>query len=866
MAQFARNRPVGLPGKWAQVRFLGGPRLSATVCGMASAVGIDLGAVNSVVAVLQEGSPVVIPNAEGSRTTPSVVAVDRNGGLLVGAAAQRQAITNPDRTIRSVKRHMGSAWSTEIDGKTYNSQEISARTLMKLKRDAEAYLGETVTQAVIAVPAYFDVAQRTATMEACEIAGLEVLRFISETSATSVAFGFKNNFVADRTIQVFDLGGLHFSTSVAEIGDGVFEVKSVSGDMKLGGDHWDQVIVDWMVTQFKNAHGVDLANDRRAAQGVKEAAERAKIELSQIQSTTINIPFVHTIAEGPLHLELDLSRGKFQEITAHLLERVRKPFEAVISDAGLSKSDIDHVVVVGGSTRMPAVVELVESMTGKKANKSVNRDEAVAVGAAILAGVMKGDVFDVLLLDVVPQSLGIETKGQAMHKLIERNTTIPTRHTETVTMDDNNQRSVEIHVLQSERDMAMHSKTLGKFQLTDLPPAAGGVRQIDVTFDVDANETVYVSAIDQATGKEQSKTITGQSALSIEDIERMKTEAKLQADAWAAAQVPADAGLTPDGVDTVVAPPSTLDSETDDRQQQTIRAGTETRADEPGPGQRSEAFPRTDRGVDLGIVGLEAYQEIGTGGFATVYSALDVAFDRTVAVKVLTAVDDVAMRRFERERLSMGRIDAHPNVVTPYGSGYTNPDGRPYIAMEYLARGSLETQLRSGPLSILTAIRYVVEVAGALGYAHNSGVLHNDIKPANILVSSTDVAKLGDFGISAIKEATATVAIGMTMAHTPPETFAADGSDARDERSDLYSLASTLFTLIAGCSPFEVAGGNNSPPAQMMRIISSPVPTVGHSQLDQYLTRAMAKDPADRFQTAATFTTALEELHQRMAT
>ncbi|MGF1595420.1 MAG: molecular chaperone DnaK [Acidimicrobiales bacterium] len=496
---------------------------------MAKAVGIDLGTTNSVVSALEAGEPVVIPNAEGSRTTPSVVAFGKDGEVLVGEVAKRQAITNPDRTIRSVKRHMGTGWTTDIDGKKYTAQEISARTLMKLKRDAEAYLGDTVTQAVITVPAYFDDAQRTATKEAGQVAGLEVLRIINEPTAAALAYGLDKDG-EDQTILVFDLGGGTFDVSILEIGDGVFEVKSTSGDTELGGDDWDQAVIDWMVTEFKNSHGVDLSNDKMAAQRLKEAAEKAKIELSQVQSTSINLPFVTATAEGPLHMELNLTRAKFQELTSGLLERVRKPFEAAIADANLSKGDIDHVVLVGGSTRMPAVVELVESMTGKESNKSVNPDEVVAVGAAIQAGVLKGDVKDVLLLDVTPLSLGIETKGQVMHKLIERNTTIPTRRTETFTTADDNQPSVEIHVLQGERDMAMYNKTLGKFQLVDLPPAPRGVPQIEVTFDIDANGIVHVSAKDRATNKEQSITITGQSTLSKDEIDQMVKDAEAHAE------------------------------------------------------------------------------------------------------------------------------------------------------------------------------------------------------------------------------------------------------------------------------------------------------------------------------------------------
>ena len=424
---------------------------------MPKAVGIDLGTTNSVVAVLEGGEPVVIPNSEGARTTPSIVGFKKDGEVLVGEVAKRQVITNPDRTIRSVKRHIGTNWTVDIDGKKYTSQEISARTLMKLKRDAEAYLGDTVTQAVITVPAYFDDAQRQATKEAGQIAGLEVLRIINEPTAAALAYGLDREDGKDQTILVFDLGGGTFDVSVLEIGDGVFEVKSTSGDTHLGGDDWDQAIIDWLVKEFKSTEGVDLAADRMATQRLKEAAEKAKIELSQVQQTQINLPFITATSEGPKHLDLSLTRAKFQEMTAALVERCKVPFEQAIKDAGLNKSQIEHVVLVGGSTRMPAIYDLVQGLTGKEPHKGVNPDEVVAVGAAVQAGVLKGDVKDVLLLDVTPLSLGIETKGGVMTKLIERNTTIPTRRTEVFTTADDMQPSVQIHVLQGEREMSMYN-------------------------------------------------------------------------------------------------------------------------------------------------------------------------------------------------------------------------------------------------------------------------------------------------------------------------------------------------------------------------------------------------------------------------
>ncbi len=497
---------------------------------MPKAVGIDLGTTNSVVSVLEAGEPTVIPNAEGARTTPSVVGFSKSGEVLVGEVAKRQAITNPDRTIRSVKRHMGTSWNVDIDGKKYNPQEISARILQKLKRDAEAYLGDTVTQAVITVPAYFDDAQRTATKEAGQIAGLEVLRIINEPTAAALAYGLDKESTGDHTVLVFDLGGGTFDVSVLEIGEGVFEVKSTHGDTQLGGDDWDQRVMDWLVTEFKNTEGVDLSADKMAVQRLKEAAEKAKIELSSVQETTINLPFITATSDGPKHLDLKLTRSKFQELTADLVEKCRSPFEQAIKDAGLTLGQIDHVVLVGGSTRMPAVQELVHSLTGSEPHKGVNPDEVVAIGAAVQAGVLKGDVKDVLLLDVTPLSLGIETKGGIMTKLIDRNTTIPTRRTETFTTAEDMQPSVEIHVLQGEREMASYNKTLGKFQLVDLPPAPRGVPQIQVTFDIDANGIVHVSAKDTATNKEQSMTITGQSSLNKDDIERMVKDAEAHAD------------------------------------------------------------------------------------------------------------------------------------------------------------------------------------------------------------------------------------------------------------------------------------------------------------------------------------------------
>ena len=496
---------------------------------MPKAVGIDLGTTNSVVSTMEAGEPTVIPNAEGARTTPSVVGFSKAGEVLVGEVAKRQAITNPDRTIRSVKREMGTNWSVTIDDKPYTPQEISARILQKLKRDAEAQLGGTVTQAVITVPAYFDDAQRQATKEAGAVAGLEVLRIINEPTAAALAYGLDKEGV-EQTILVFDLGGGTFDVSVLELGEGVFEVKATHGDTNLGGDDWDQRIIDWMVKEFRNTEGVDLAKDKMALQRLKEAAEKAKIELSAVQETTINLPFVTATDAGPKHLDVKLTRAMFQDLTLDLVKRCQGPFEQAIADAKLTRDKLDHVILVGGSTRMPAILDLVRELTGKDPHKGVNPDEVVALGAAIQAGVIRGEVKDVLLLDVTPLSLGIETMGGVTTKLIERNTTIPTKRSEVFTTAADMQPSVEIHVLQGEREMAAYNKTLGRFHLVDLPPAPRGIPQIEVTFDIDANGIVHVAAKDRATAKVQSITITGQSGLSRDEIDRMVRDAEAHAD------------------------------------------------------------------------------------------------------------------------------------------------------------------------------------------------------------------------------------------------------------------------------------------------------------------------------------------------
>ncbi|MDH3730650.1 MAG: molecular chaperone DnaK [Acidimicrobiia bacterium] len=492
---------------------------------MGRAVGIDLGTTNSVLAVMEGATPEVVANAEGHRTTPSVVAFSKQGEVLVGEVAKRQAITNPERTVRSVKRNMGTDWKINADDKDYSAQEISARILQKLKRDAEAYLGQEVTEAVITVPAYFGDAQRQATKEAGQIAGLEVLRIINEPTAASLAYGLDKEG-QDQTILVFDLGGGTFDVSVLEIGEGVFEVKSTSGNTSLGGDDWDQRVIDWLITEFKNESGVDLSKDAMALQRLKEAAEKAKIELSSVPETEINLPFLTATPDGPLHMQKNLKRSEFHKMTEDLLEAVKAPFKQAVKDAGLNVADIDHIILVGGSTRMPAVHDLVTELAGKEPHKGVNPDEVVALGAALQAGVLKGDVKDILLLDVTPLTLSIETMGGVATKMIERNTTIPTRRAEIFTTAADNQPEVEINVLQGEREMAVGNKSLGRFKLTEIPPAPRGMPQIEVTFDIDANGIVSVSAKDLGTGKSQSVTLTGGTALAPEEIDQMVKDAE----------------------------------------------------------------------------------------------------------------------------------------------------------------------------------------------------------------------------------------------------------------------------------------------------------------------------------------------------